>query len=313
MIAVRLNIFDHPISDIKTHRAPVPYLGGLAIFFSFIIALSIVRFSTHFPTGTLRNLRGLFFGGTIIILLGLADDLKDLNVGLKFIGQIIAAIILVYFDIRIKFIQNPYISIPLTIIWIVGITNAFNIIDIMDGLSVGVAILASLAFSFIALPTENIYVNFASLTLAGACLGFIRYNWTPAKIFMGDTGSLFIGFILAAISLGESYTRINNLALFAPLLVLGIPIYDTLIVIFFRIRKGKSVFKGSRDHIALRLEMAGVPREKVVTIICLASWCLGLVAFSITLVNFEFAAIIYAVTIFVAIIFANRLGLIEVD
>jgi UDP-GlcNAc:undecaprenyl-phosphate GlcNAc-1-phosphate transferase len=166
-----------------------------------------------------------------------------------------------------------------------------------------------LAFSFIALPTEKIYVNFAALALAGSCLGFLRYNWRPARIFMGDSGSLFIGFILAAISLGESYTTINN----APFLVLGIPIYDTLLVIFFRILKGKSIFAGSRDHFAFRLEAMGYNRKKVVLINYYLTAILGLAAFLITVVKFELAVIIYATIIAFAILYATRLIYVKVE
>jgi UDP-GlcNAc:undecaprenyl-phosphate GlcNAc-1-phosphate transferase len=306
-IAVKFRILDHPVPNIKIHPKPVPYLGGLAIWLALIVTLLGVRLLTHFPTGTLRNLRGIFYGGTLIMVLGLIDDIWKLDYRVKFFGQFIASLILIIYNIRIEFISNLPLSIFLTIFWVVGITNAINIIDIMDGLASGVAVIAGLAFFFIALPTEKIYVNFAALALAGSCLGFLRYNWQPARIFMGDSGSLFIGFILAAISLGESYTTINNIGLFAPLLVLGIPIYDTLLVIFFRILKGKSIFAGSLDHFAFRLEAMGYDRKKVILINYYLSAILGVTAFLITVVKFELAVIIYAAIIAFAILFATRL------
>jgi len=312
-LAVKFGILDYPVPNIKIHRQPVPYLGGLAIWLAFIITLSGVRLFTHFPTGTLRNLRGIFYGGTVIMVLGLIDDIWKLDFRVKFFGQFIGSLILVIYNIRIEFISNPILSILLTIFWVVGITNAINIIDIMDGLAAGVAVIASLAFSFIALPTEKIYVNFAALALAGSCLGFLRYNWQPARVFMGDSGSLFIGFIMAAISLGESYTTINNIGLFAPFLVLGIPIYDTLLVIFFRMLKGKPIFSGSLDHFAFRLEAMGYEKKKVVLINYYLSIILGLVAFLITIVKFELAVIIYAAVIAFAILFATRLLYVKVE
>jgi len=312
-IALKVGILDHPVPNIKIHPKPVPYLGGLAIWLAFIFTLMGVRLLTHFPTGTLRNLRGIFYGGTLIMFLGLIDDIWRLDYRVKFFGQFIASIILILYNIRIEFIPNLPLSIFLTIFWVVGITNAINIIDIMDGLAAGVAVIAGLAFSFIALPTEKIYVNFASLALAGSCLGFLRYNWQPARIFMGDSGSLFIGFILAAISLGESYTTINNIGLFAPLLVLGIPIYDTLMVIFFRMLKGKSIFAGSRDHFSFKLEAMGYERKKVVLINYYLSASLGFTAFLITIVKLEFAVIIYAAIIAFAILYATRLVYVKVE
>jgi len=312
-IAVKFKILDHPVPNLKVHTKPIPYLGGLAIWLAFILTLLGVRFFTHFPTGTLRNLRGIFYGGTLIMVLGLIDDIWKLDYRVKFFGQFIASIILVLYNIRIEFIPNLSFSIFLTIFWVVGITNAINIIDIMDGLAAGVAVIVGLAFSFIALPTEKIYVNFAALTLAGSCLGFLKYNWQPARIFMGDSGSLFIGFILAAISLGESYTTINNIGLFAPLLVLGIPIYDTLLVIFFRLLKGKSIFAGSRDHFAFRLEAMGYERKKVILINYYISAILGFTAFLITIVRFEFAVIIYAGVIAFAVLYATRLIYVRVE
>ena len=312
-IALRFEILDHPVPNLKIHSRPVPYLGGLAIWLAFIVTLLGVRFLTHFPTGTLRNLRGIFYGGTLIMVLGLIDDIWQLDYRVKFFGQFIASLILILYNIRIEFISSLPLSIFLTIFWVVGITNAINIIDIMDGLAAGVVVIAGLAFSFIALPIEKIYVNFAALALAGSCLGFLRYNWQPARIFMGDSGSLFIGFILAAISLGESYTTINNIGLFAPFLVLGIPIYDTLLVIFFRTLKGKSIFAGSRDHFAFRLEAMGYERKKVVLINYYLTAILGLAAFFITIAKFELAVIIYAVIIALAILYATRLIYIKVE
>jgi UDP-GlcNAc:undecaprenyl-phosphate GlcNAc-1-phosphate transferase len=312
-IALKFGILDHPVPDIKIHLKPIPYLGGLAIWLAFILTLLGVRLLTSFPTGTLRNLRGIFYGGTLIMVLGLIDDIWKLDYRVKLFGQFIASIILILYNVRIEFISSIPLSIFLTIFWVVGITNAVNIIDIMDGLAAGVVVIAGLAFFFIALPTEKIYVNFAALALAGSCLGFLRYNWRPAKIFMGDSGSLFIGFILAAISLGESYTTINNIGLFAPFLVLGIPIYDTLLVIFFRILKGKSIFAGSRDHFAFRLEAMGYNRKKVVLINYYLTAILGLAAFLITTVKFELAVIIYAAIIAFAILYATRLIYVKVE
>lgn len=295
-IAIRFSILDHPHTNVKTHEQPVPYLGGIAIWLGFMFSLVIIRLITHFPTGTLRNLRAILIGSVCIVLLGIIDDLNPKGIGFKkkFSFQFIAALILIYFGIHIKFIHPHYIAVFLTVIWIIGITNAFNLVDIMDGLAASIATVAALAFLIIALPTELIYVNFASSALAGACLGFLPFNLSKNnRIFMGDTGSLFIGFVLAAISLGTPYTKVNDIALFAPLLILGIPLYDTILVICYRVMQKKSPFLGSKDHFALRLEAMGFSRSHILIITIVSSIFLSLTAYLSTRVSFGWAILLY--------------------
>jgi len=288
--------YDVP-TDIKTHKGKVPLSGGLAIFISFSIVLIFMRFYTSFPTGTLRDLRYILIGGFIILMLGLIDDLKKpegLPVWLKFLIQFVVAGFMVFFGFKIKFIYPEYISIILSILWIVGVSNALNIIDIMDGLSSSQVFISSIAFLFIALPYESIYVNFLASSLAGASLGFIPYNMSKRyKIFMGDSGSLFCGFILAVLSLGTEYSRLNPLAVYAPLFILAIPIYDTLFVSFMRLRKGISPFKGSKDHYALRLEKIGFSRNQIVFLSFIASLILSFSAFLVTRLSLFWGILIY--------------------
>lgn len=265
-IAIKMDILDHPSTSVKTHTEPVPYLGGVAIFISFLVSLFLVRYLTAFPSGTLRSLRGILLGGVLIFSMGLADDVKKggLHYSTKFMIQILAAVMLIRFGVRLQFIDPPWLAYAFTIIWIVGITNAFNIIDIMDGLSSGVGIIASFAFLFISLPTEEIYVNFAAVALAGAALGFIPYNLSKRfRIFMGDCGSLFLGFLLGALSMGTSYGKENSWGVFAPILILGVPIFDTSLVFFLRIKRGISPFLGSKDHFPLRMEKLGWKRPHI--------------------------------------------------
>jgi UDP-GlcNAc:undecaprenyl-phosphate GlcNAc-1-phosphate transferase len=315
-VALRFHVLDHPINEVKTHTKPVPYLGGIAIWFSFIITQIVLRFTTNFPTGTLHALRGIFIGGILIIILGILDDLhiRGLHYTVKFIIQIAAACILVLFDIRIKFINNIVISIVLTVIWVVGITNAFNLIDIMDGLSSSVAVIASLGFLLISLPTEMLYVNFASIALMGACLGFIPYNLSKQyRIFLGDTGSLFIGFVLSALALGTSFTTVNRVSVFAPILVLGIPIYETLLLIFHRLKRGISPFLGSKDHFALRMEKLGLSRSTIFGLTTLTALFLSGVAFISTRIP-SIPAIGLYILVGVLFIFVSLwLGKVEVD
>lgn len=312
-IALRYNILDHPTSEIKTHTRPTPYLGGIAIWLGFIVALVIIRFTTHFSTGTLRNLWGIFIAGTLITIVGLLDDMYNLSFLKKFLWQAIAATILILFTMRIQFIQPSYLAIIFTYLWIIGVTNAFNLIDIMDGLSSGVAIIACLAFFFINAPGEASYVNFAAIALAGACLGFLVFNVPPAGIFMGDTGSMLIGLVLAAVSLGTNYTVNNNIGVITPIIILGVAIYDTFYIMYKRWQRGKSMFLGSKDHFALRLQIMGWPKKKVLMITYCIAASAGCISFFITRVTFPSAVAMYVFVIGIALLIARFLGKVHVE
>lgn len=276
-VAIRWGIMDRPDAKLKTHGDDVPYLGGTAILAGFIVSLTLVRFFTHFPTGTLNAIRGIFLGSVLISLIGLVDDTAEggLHFKTKFLLQTLAAVVLIAFDVRIKFAHPEWLSDLLTLVWVIGVTNALNLSDIMDGLAGGITVIASLAFLFISLPTEEIYVNFASAALAGACLGFLPYNLSKKhRIFMGDAGSLALGFILAALSMGTSYTKVNDVGLFSPILILALPIYDTFLVAFCRLKRGQSPFLGSKDHFPLRLRKMGLSQKGTLAItyaLCIAA------------------------------------------
>lgn len=316
LLAIKFEILDHPHSSIKTHKNPTPYLGGLAIWSGWVISLFLIRFLTHFPTGTLRSLRGILIGSAVIVLLGLVDDVlpKGLTFRKKFLVQAVAAGILIWFNIQLHFISPFFMAVAFSVIWVIGITNAFNIIDIMDGLSGGIALIASLAFLFIAIPSEQIFVNFSAAALAGGCLGFLPYNISSKKkIFMGDTGSLTIGFILAAVSMGASYTEFNFIGLFAPILILAIPIYDTALVMVLRWKKGQSPFLGSRDHFALRLEKLGFSRKQIIAIAYLASIILASGAYLVTRLPEPLAFGLFGLILVIALVVSYKLSMIKID
>ncbi|MBI5744639.1 MAG: undecaprenyl/decaprenyl-phosphate alpha-N-acetylglucosaminyl 1-phosphate transferase, partial [Elusimicrobia bacterium] len=279
--ALRFGHLDSP-TDIKTHKAPTPLLGGAAIFAAFTISLLTMRFYTSFPTGTLHDLRIMLLGGGVMFTLGLIDDMykpHGLGFKTKFAVQFIVAGFTALYGIRINFIQPDYLAFALSVIWIVGVSNAFNIIDIMDGLSAGQAALGAFGFLLISFPSESIYVNFAAASLAGAAAGFLPYNLSKSrKIFMGDSGSLFCGFVLALLAMGTRYSDVNPLGVYAPLFILAVPIYDTVFVSVMRLRRGHSPFLGSKDHFALRLEKIGFSRRQVVRLASLATLALVLFA-----------------------------------
>ena len=299
-LALHLGHLDRP-TDIKTHKVPTPLLGGAAIFLAFASTLVAMRFYTSFPTGTLRDLRVILVGGLIMFLLGLIDDLhkpKGLGVKTKFAVQFAVAAYTAWYGIRIHFIQPGYVAYALSVLWIVGVSNAFNLIDIMDGLAAGQAALAAFGFLLIAFPSESIYVNFTSAALAGAALGFLPYNFSRRlKIFMGDSGSLLRGFVLALVAMGTRYTHHNPLGVYAPLFILAVPIYDTLFVSVMRIRRGHSPFIGSQDHFALRLERIGFSRRRVVWLASLATLMLSFFAFLLTRVTVAWGALIFVVVL----------------
>ena len=297
LLAVRLGMFDAPNSSVKTHKEPTPVFGGVAIWAGFMVTMFILRFVTDFPSGTLYNLRALMLGGTLVFVLGLVDDLRrpeGVDYKPKFIVQILAASLIVLFGLRVRFIQPAYVAAAVTMIWVVGITNAFNIVDIMDGLSASQAAVAALGFLMISLPSEELYVNFASAALAGAALGFLPWNLSRHnKIFMGDCGSLFIGFLLAGISLGTRYSDVNDAGVFAPLLILFVPTFDTVFVSMLRLNKGRSPFLGSQDHFALRLEKMGFSRGRVVLMTAGAAGFMGVCAFLVTQLPLGGAVAVY--------------------
>ena len=282
---------------VKTHKRDTPAMGGIAIGAAYALTLVAIRTMTQFPTGTLRSLRAILAGGVMVLFLGFLDDYRKpqgLGVIPKFAVQGLAAVVLILFDIRIRFIQPQYIGDVLTLLWVVGITNAFNLIDIMDGLCASQAAVAALAFLCIAMPSEQIYVNFASAALLGAAFGFLPWNLSERrKIFMGDTGSLFLGFVLAAIALGADYTQKNPLGVYAPLFILLVPTYDTLFVTVVRLLKGQSPFMGSPDHVALRMERLGLSRGQIVFLAAVVAGLLSLCAFLVTQVHTRWALVIY--------------------
>lgn len=313
--AMLFGIMDFPSSPVKTHRTPTPYLGGLAIFFGILVSLLATRFFTHFPTGTLRSTRAILAGGAFMVLVGLVDDIKPggLNFRWKFLFQGLGAVLLILFDVKIQFIQPEWLATLVTVVWVVGVTNAFNIIDIMDGLAASQAFVAAMGFLFISIPTEDLYVNFTAAAVGGAALGFIPYNLSERlKIFMGDAGSLMLGFFMAALSLGTSYTRVSEVGLLAPLLILGLPLYDTFFVSTLRIKQGKSPFLGSKDHLALKLRAIGLSPHGLVALLAGVAALFCVAAYLVTWWPFYVAFFIFAIAAIVGLFVVVKLQHVEV-
>jgi UDP-GlcNAc:undecaprenyl-phosphate GlcNAc-1-phosphate transferase len=246
--AIRFGIVDRPDGRLKHQKEPVPYLGGLAIYLSFLLAL----------TATLRfdsiEVLGLLLAGAIVVIMGLIDDFGVLTPGVKLAGQVIAVLTLMNASIYIKLAFIPsWLAIALSFVWLLAITNAFNLIDVMDGLAAGVAAAAALVLFTVAIINGRATYAVLLAALCGALVGFLRFNFEPARIYMGDTGSLFIGLMLGALAMNNSYTHRNPVAALAPIVILGVPMFDMLFVMYVRHRRGLPVMLGSPDHFALRL------------------------------------------------------------
>ena len=287
--AIKFGIVDRPDGNLKSQKEPVPYLGGLAIYMSFLLSLALTfEFS--------KELLGITLGGTIIVLLGLIDDFGVLTPEVKFLGQGLAAFVLIKSGTMIYLSFIPFwLRVFLTVLWVIAITNAFNIIDVMDGLSAGVGVVAAITLSVVAMMNGKITMAIMAAALAGSALGFLKYNFNPARIYMGDTGSMFLGFTLAALSIGNSigsYTRSNFFGFLAPILIMGVPIFDTVFVMFIRFRRGQSVFRGSPDHFALRLKKVGWPVRWIVVASYAVSGLLS--AWAIVLIHVSSMKVVYA-------------------
>jgi UDP-GlcNAc:undecaprenyl-phosphate GlcNAc-1-phosphate transferase len=263
------------------HAQPVPLLGGAAIYLGFVAALLLFGERAH-----IRELVAILLGATLISLFGLADDHWGLSASAKMAGQILAAVVLVLGGTQVQLFAQPWLNWAVTVVWVVGITNALNFLDNMDGLSGGVATVAAAFFLLLAAMNEprQVLVGAMAAALLGACVGFLRYNLNPATIFMGDTGSLFIGFILAALAIKLRFLGNTFLVTWmVPVCVLALPIFDTTLVFVGRIRRGVNPFTtAGKDHLSHRLHALGLTRrEAVLTCYLLAGAC-GMVGVYLT-------------------------------
>jgi len=282
--AIRFGIVDRPDGRLKGQKEPVPYLGGISIYLSFLLALALtVEFS--------RETLGLLLAGSIVVLVGLVDDLGSLKPWTKLAGQTVAVLVLVKSGIYIKLTFLPVpLAIALSIVWLLACANAFNLIDIMDGLSAGTAMVASFGLIVVATLGGKESTALVLAALAGSCLGFLRYNFQPAKIYMGDCGALFLGLMLGATAMNNAYTKTNRLAAVAPALILGVPLFDMLFVMYIRRRRGLSVMLGSPDHVALRLRKWRLTTRQTVVASYVATAVLGAAALAMSAASLTVAA-----------------------
>ena len=277
-LAVRTNMVDQPTQR-KTHVTPTPMLGGLAIYAAVLLALIIFgdKFYVH-------QVAGIIIGASLISFLGLWDDRMPLPAGIKLLGQMIPVIVLIMTGVQVSIFDSPILNIAITLIWVLFITNAVNFLDNMDGLSAGITAMASAYFLLLAALSGQYLVGALTAALLGACIGFLFYNFNPASIFMGDTGSLFLGFVLAAVGIKLRFpTNIPAVTWMIPVLVLGVPILDTSLVIVSRLRRGKNPFTTpGKDHLSHRLVKMGYTRREAVLLLYLLGSIFGMIAVFVT-------------------------------
>ena len=286
-LAEKMGAVDVPKDARRMHDHPIPRMGGLAIFLGFVFSVLIF-------TELDAQLRGMLLGAVIIVVLGIFDDIYSLPAMFKFVVQIIAALVAVFSGSVIEIISNPnvfsdnpywelgWLSWPVTVIWIVAITNAVNLIDGLDGLACGVSTISSMTLLVIALVVSEGDVALLMAALAGGCIGFLPYNMNPAKIFMGDTGSTFLGYILAVVSVNGLFKFYTIISFAVPFLMLGLPIFDTCFAFIRRIAHGQSPMHADRSHVHHRLIDMGFNQKQAVAVLYIISGILGLSAVVLT-------------------------------
>lgn len=276
-LALRLGVTDAP-NIRKIHTRPVPLLGGTAIYLAFMLVLVFLGDRAY-----INEVVGIFIGATMMSFMGVVDDRWGLGSYRKLFGQLLASSILIISGVQVQ-LFGGWLDIAITTFWVVGITNALNLLDNMDGLAGGTAMITAVFFTLLAALSRQYLVGALAAALAGACLGFLIYNWNPAHIFMGDAGSLFLGFLLAAVAIKLRFpSNSNTITWLIPILVMAVPIFDTVLVFISRLRRGKNpLTTPGKDHLSHRLAQMTGSRREAVLICYLIGGAFGLVAIFLT-------------------------------
>ena len=312
-LAFRLGAVDAP-NYRKVHARIMPRLGGLAIFGAFMIGILLLKFVTNFESDYLY---AILIAATIIVATGIVDDMREISAKAKLLGQVIAACIVVFVGgIQIDNINLPFggelefgwLGIPFTIIWIVGITNAINLIDGLDGLAAGVSTIALMTLAVMAMIMGNGIVIAMAAILAAATIGFLFFNFHPAKIFMGDTGALFLGFMISVLAL-LGFKNVAVISFVIPVIMLGVPISDTFFAIVRRLRSGKKWSDPDKSHLHHRLLDLGFSHRQTVTIIYAMAAMFGLAAVIFSMAKVWGAILLIAVIIVAIELFVEIIGL----
>ena len=281
-LAKKKGFLDVPKDERRVHKKPIPVGGGIAM----VITVTLLMLY-YLPIN--KSLIMTLIASLVIALSGLYDDKKDLSPKLKFLFQILAGVLLVLGGMKIEFLTNPFdshdallilnmLSIPVTIFWVCGITNTINLIDGLDGLASGVSMICAISMFFITYKMGRYDVSMVCALVAGACLGFLPFNFNPAKIFMGDTGALYLGFMLSYISISGFLKQAAILMIFVPVLILGVPVFDTAFAMVRRKLSGKSMVEADKGHLHHRLLKMGLNQRQTVVILYSISAIFGVLA-----------------------------------
>lgn len=317
-IAFRFQIVDKP-NPRKVHKDAMPYLGGVAIYSAFVVSYILLVAATDIVATNLGY--ALLLGGLIIVVTGVLDDKFDLSPKYKLIGQLLAAGTAIYFGLEIHFITIPFtdtilhvgwFGLPLTLLWIVAITNAINLIDGLDGLASGVSGIAFLTLFFLSLSIGNVMTAFTSILLVGSILGFLYYNFFPAKIFMGDSGSLFLGYALSVISLLE-LKEATLLSFIVPIVVLGVPISDSLYAVIRRRVNNQPITSADKNHLHHCLLAMGLSHRNTVLVIYAMSLSLSAIAIFLSHSTLWISLLILFIYLVAFEFFAETIGLLSTN
>ena len=315
-LAIRLGFVECP-NERRIHLRPMPSGGGLAIYAAFWLTVlcSLNRFVPRVPAGLLS----LFWGSTIIVLIGLIDDRFELRPLVKFIGQLAAAVLVVWFGHRIEFVTDPvrggmlYLGswgFPLTVFWIVAITNMVNFIDGLDGLAAGVSAIACVPLAVVAMQLDRPSIALLTFILLGSICGFLPHNFNPARIFMGDTGAMFLGFMLSVIAVDGALKGAATIALTVPILALGVPVFDVLFAVIRRVAAGRPFYDADQGHLHHRLLAMGLTQRQAVLALYTVSGLLGLGAmWSLGLKDWQ-GIVVFVVILVCAMIVGQRVGVL---
>jgi len=309
-VAKSIGLIDSPRTG-KIHLRPTPTGGGLAVFVAFFVSLWVTVLSEGGGGADLRILVGLTLASMLIVALGLYDDARGAGVLRKLAVQIPAGLLFYLVGLRVERLTNPFgpelalgpLALPLTLLWVLAITNAVNLIDGLDGLAAGIAFIAALALAAVGFARGEFLMLILGAILAGSLLGFLGYNFPPARVFLGDTGSLLLGFLLSAISLLENRKATLALALVVPIVAMLVPILDTLLAIVRRVRNGQHPFQGDTEHLHHRLLMLGLTPRRTVLVMWATSAYFGLLALVLSVLPKE--QVLWAVLLLGAGVYAG--------
>lgn len=309
-LSEKLNIFDQPDAR-KVHQGAMTRLGGLGIYCGFMVGLAVYgNFS--------RLILGLAISATIVMAVGLYDDIKNISPKMKLLGQIVAAVVFIAFGARLEYLTNPFSGdvitlgtwgLPIVLLWLVGISNAVNLVDGLDGLASGISGIAALSLAVVSLAKGFADSGAVSLILVGSIIGFLRFNFHPAQLFMGDCGALFLGFLLGALSLLGLSEGTTMIALFVPIMVLGVPILDTCFAIIRRYLQRKPIFEADKGHLHHQLMQRGLDHRDTVLLIYGFTFILGALAVLVTLLPSLYSMIVLAVFVICILLGAIKIGI----